>query len=138
MFRNNFSPEPIEPVLDKNGRVEVAGVDQFDGQDFNAAENGFRRSDISQYFHAESEDQMKAILQRFNLARQGDANADLSDAEIAQSVIPRYYQTAAEFQNIADRLVNDKSLQALLPKSPEPAAPQPVSPEPAVTNPQSE
>lgn len=99
----------IEAKLNKDGRVaRVSAVDQFDGQDFMMGENGFKRSDISAYMHAESQKLKDAILARMQEVDLPEGYpADTPVSEIINQIIPKYCNTSASVRefiaNIPDK-----------------------------------
>lgn len=90
----------IQPRLNKDGRVErVSAVDQFDGQEFMLGDNGFKRSDISAYFHADSEKLRQAILERMQEVKLPDGFAfDTPVGEIIDMIVPAYCKTSAQIR----------------------------------------
>lgn len=109
----------IEAKLNKDGRVaRVSAVDQFDGQDFMMGENGFKRSDISAYMHAESQKLKDAILARMQeVDLPAGYPADTPVSEIINQIVPKYCNTSASVRefiaNIPDKSWDDykKSLE---------------------------
>ncbi len=81
---------------DALGRPEGSQiVDNFEGQDFNLAENGFRMSDIVEMFKAESAAVQDSIAANMVEIRSNPAAEGLSDHELAQMAIPRCCQSPA-------------------------------------------
>lgn len=90
----------IQPRLNKDGRVErVSAVDQFDGQEFMLGDNGFKRSDISAYIHADSEKLRQAILERMQEVKLPDGFApDTPVGDIIDQIVPAYCKTSAQIR----------------------------------------
>ena len=81
---------------DALGRPEGAQiVDQFDGEDFNLAENGFRMSDIVEMFRAESTSVQDAIAARMVEIKSQPGADGLTDHELAVMAVPRSCQSPA-------------------------------------------
>ena len=108
-FTKTKEVPPIEAKLNKDGRVaRVSSVDQFDGQDFMLGENGFKRSDISAYMHAESQKLKDAILARMQeVDLPVGYPADTPVSEIISQIVPKYCNTSASVRefiaNIPDK-----------------------------------
>ena len=100
MFRNNVCCTDIEkyPTNEIGRPVDEIVVDQFYSQDFNLAENGFARSDISAFVHAESEDLKMQIASRLVEVKARYADSNLTDEQIAMLAIPRYVQSDHDFR----------------------------------------
>ena len=110
----------IEAKLNKDGRVaRVSSVDQFDGQDFMMGENGFKRSDISAYMHAESQKLKDSILARMQEVDLPEGYpADTPVSEIINQIVPKYCNTSSSIRefiaNIPDKSFDEyqKSLRS--------------------------
>lgn len=132
MFANNLCNVPVaEPVVDELGHTlqPICGYDkdsQFYSQDFNRAENGFARSDISAYIHAESDELKTVIAQRLNEIKDSYPDQNLSDEQLIQLCIPRnvqsYHDMRSWYASIKDEGF-EKAVKAVYEK----ANPQPVS-----------
>lgn len=112
---------PISPKLDKNGRVKrVSSVDQFDAQDFMLGENGFKRSDISAYFHAEDQRLRDAILARMQEVKLPEGYpADTPVGDIIDSIVPAYCKTSAQVREFVANMKDiafDKAIEKFAPK----------------------
>lgn len=90
----------IQPRLNKDGRVErVSAVDQFDGKEFMLGDNGFKRSDISAYIHADSEKLRQAILERMQEVNLPDGfSPDTPVGDIIDLIVPAYCKTSAQIR----------------------------------------
>lgn len=118
--KTKVCPE-IQPELDKNGRVaRVSVCDQFDGQEFMLGDNGFKRSDISAYIHADSEKLRQAILDRMQeVELPAGFSPDTPVGEIIDMIVPAYCKTSAqirEFMATVKDMAFDKAIAKFAPK----------------------
>lgn len=116
----------IQPRMNKDGRVErVSAVDQFDGQDFMLGDNGFKRSDISAYIHADSEKLRQAILERMQEFKLPDGFAPGTPVgDIIDQIVPAYCKTSAQIRDWMSTVKDqafDKFIEKNFPK-PEPSS----------------
>lgn len=112
----------IQPRLNKDGRVDrVSAVDQFDGQEFMLGDNGFKRSDISAYIHADSEKLRNAILERMQeVELPAGYSPDTPVGEIIDMIVPAYCKTSAQIREFIATVKNeafDKVIAKYSPKS---------------------
>lgn len=110
--------------------VGALEVDQFYSQEFNRAENGFARSDISAFIHAESDEFKTVIAQRLNEVKAQYPDQNLSDEQLINLCVPRnvqsYHDMREWFGSIKDEGF-EKAVKAAYDK----VNPQPV-PDPIV------
>lgn len=112
----------IQPELDKNGRVaRVSVCDQFEGQEFMLGDNGFKRSDISVYIHADSEKLRQAILERMQEVKlPGGFALDTPVGDIIDQIVPAYCKTSAQIREWMSTVKDqafDKFLEKNFPKT---------------------
>ena len=79
-------------------------VDQFFSQEFNRAENGFPRSDVECFLHAESEELKAQIASRMQEIVSKYSNQELSDETLAKMVIPRWVQSAVDLREWSSQI----------------------------------
>lgn len=86
----------------------IAGVDQYDSEDFNMNDCGFVRNDLSQLMRAQSQSEYDALLRK--LVDVPSSNSSLpEDMPIEQAiaqVIPRYVQSPSELSMFAESLAS--------------------------------
>ena len=92
--------EKNEVGLPKDSKI----VDQFYSQEFNRAENGFPRSDIECFLHAESEELKAQIACRMMEIKAKYPDQNLSDETLASMVVPRYVQSGVDFREWASSI----------------------------------
>lgn len=109
MFKTNLGVIPTTPLeLNEVGiPVDAIIVDQFYSQDFNRGENGFARSDIESFIHAESDELRQVIAQRLYEVKSQYPDQNLSDEDLLKMVVPRNVQSFHDFREWNASIRND-------------------------------
>lgn len=95
----------LRPVYVVEDVRKIAGVDQYDSQDFNLNDCGFIRNDLSQLMRAQSQAEYDARLRKLMELPTGQSLPDDMPIEDAiASVIPKYAQSPAELASYAELL----------------------------------
>lgn len=98
-IQNNLRPEP---VCNKTAEF-IAGVDQYDSQDFNLNDCGFIRNDLCQLLRAQSQSEYDSLLRKLvELPSSSSLPDDMPIDEAIASIIPRYTQSPSELSMYAE------------------------------------
>lgn len=100
-IQNNLRPDPV-----CGKTVEfIAGVDQYDSQDFNLNDCGFIRNDLCQLLRAQSQSEYDSLLRKLvELPPSSSLPEDMPIDEAIASIIPRYTQSPSELSFYAETL----------------------------------
>lgn len=90
--------------VDAKRAGEIVVIDSFDTQDFNRAENGFIRSDISQLMRAQTREEYERLLSRMERLPVDKGIGDMSVDDAMRLIRPRYAQSANEVEAFAESL----------------------------------
>lgn len=98
-IQNNLRPVPV-----CNKTVDfIAGVDQYDSQDFNLNDCGFIRNDLCQLLRAQSQSEYDSLLRKLvELPPSSSLPDDMPIDEAIASIIPRYTQSPSELSMYAE------------------------------------
>lgn len=109
MFKTNLGVIPTTPLEFNEVGIPVDAiiVDQFYSQDFNRGENGFARSDIESFIHAESDELRQVIAQRLYEVKSQYPDQSLSDEDLIKMVVPRNVQSFHDFREWSASIRND-------------------------------
>ena len=115
MYQYNVCSLPeIKIEYDEVGRVVGDPlIDQSFSHESNRAENGFPRSDISAFMHAESEELRRQLASKLEVFNRSNPNSGLSDEELLRTLIPRNVQSfhdCKEWMSSVDELGLNKAL----------------------------
>lgn len=83
---------------------DYMAVDQFYSQEFNKAENGFPKSDVSAFLDAQNEDLKAQIASRMSEVKAEYPDQSLSDDVLAKMCIPRNIQSLQQFREWASQI----------------------------------
>lgn len=109
MFKSNLGVIPCTPIeLNEIGQPKDAIiVDQFYSQDFNRGENGFARSDIEAFIHAESDELKQVIAQRLYEVKSQYPDQNLSNEDMIKMCVPRNVQSLHDLRDWYSRIHGD-------------------------------
>ena len=100
----NLRPSSILKVEKSQLNFIVAGVDQFDGQDFNINDCGFIRNDLCQLMRAQSQAEYDMKLKTLTEIPSSSIPDDVSIEDVIATITPRYAQSPAELAIFAESL----------------------------------
>lgn len=100
----NLRPSSILKVEKSQFNSRVAGVDQFDGQDFNINDCGFIRNDLCQLMRAQSQAEYDMKLKTLTEIPSSSIPDDVTTEDVISMIKPKYAQSPAELAIFAESL----------------------------------